>query len=90
MRSATILIAEDERTARNSLAGLLEAEGFRVLAAEDGTQALSLLLSEEPEAALLDIRMPGMDGLTVLRRARGRFGYRADRDDGAWRQQHGD
>jgi two-component system response regulator AtoC len=70
MRSATILIAEDERTARVSLAGLLEAEGFRVLAAEDGAQALSLLLSEEPEAALLDIRMPGMDGLTVLRRAR--------------------
>jgi len=70
MRSATILIAEDERTARVSLASLLEAEGFRVLAAEDGAQALSLLLSEEPEAALLDIRMPGMDGLTVLRRAR--------------------
>jgi len=41
-----------------------------VLAAEDGAQALSLLLSEEPEAALLDIRMQGMDGLTVLRRAR--------------------
>ena len=38
MRSATILIAEDERTARNSLAGLLEAEGFRVLAAETGTR----------------------------------------------------
>ena len=70
MRSATILIAEDERTARVSLAGLLEAEGFRVLATDDGAQALSLLLSEEPEAALLDIRMPGMDGLTVLRRAR--------------------
>ncbi len=70
MRNATILIAEDERTARVSLAGLLEAEGFRVLAAEDGAQALSLLLSEEPEAALLDIRMPSMDGLTVLRRAR--------------------
>ena len=70
MRSDTILIAEDERTARTSLAGLLEAEGFRVLTAEDGTEALSLLLSEEPEAAVLDIRMPGLDGLTVLRRAR--------------------
>lgn len=70
MRSATILIAEDERTARISLAGLLEAEGFRVLTAENGTEALSLLLSEEPDAAILDIRMPGMDGLTVLRRAR--------------------
>ena len=70
MRTATILIAEDERTARTSLAGLLETEGFRVLTAENGTEALSLLLSEEPEAAILDIRMPGMDGLTVLRRAR--------------------
>src|SRR5258708_1357179 len=70
MRSATILIAEDERTARTSLAGLLEAEGFRVLTAENGIEALSLLLSEEPEAAILDIRMPEMDGLTVLRRAR--------------------
>ena len=67
---ATILIAEDERTARTSLAGLLEAEGFRVLTAENGTEALSMLLLEEPEAAILDIRMPGMDGLTVLRRAR--------------------
>jgi two-component system response regulator AtoC len=70
MRTSTILIAEDERTARNSLAGLLEAEGFRVLMAEDGTEALSVLLSEEPEAAVLDIRMPGMDGLAVLRRAK--------------------
>jgi len=70
MRTATILIAEDERTARTSLAGLLEAEGFHVLTAENGTEALSMLLSEEPEAAILDIRMPGMDGLTVLRRAR--------------------
>ena len=70
MRSSTILIAEDERTARISLAGLLEAEGFRVLTAEDGTEALSVLLSEEPEAAVLDIRMPGMDGLAVLRRAK--------------------
>ncbi|HLH40381.1 MAG TPA: sigma-54 dependent transcriptional regulator [Bryobacteraceae bacterium] len=70
MRASTILIAEDERTARTSLAGLLEAEGFRVLTAENGTEALSVLLSEEPEAAVLDIRMPGMDGLAVLRRAK--------------------
>lgn len=70
MRNATILIAEDERTARTSLTGLFEGAGFRVLTAENGAEALSLLLSEEPEAAVLDIRMPGLDGLTVLRRAR--------------------
>jgi DNA-binding NtrC family response regulator len=70
MPTATILIAEDEKTARLSLAGLFESEGYRVLMAENGTDALSLLLTEEPEAAILDIRMPGLDGLTVLRRAR--------------------
>jgi CheY-like chemotaxis protein len=71
MRSATILIAEDERTARVSLAGLLQAEGFHVLEAEDAARALSLLLSEDPEVALIDIRMPAMDGLTVLRAREG-------------------
>jgi DNA-binding response OmpR family regulator len=70
MRNATIFIAEDERTARTSLTGLFEAAGFRVLTADNGNEALSLLLSEEPEAAVLDIRMPGLDGLTVLRRTR--------------------
>lgn len=70
MPTATILIAEDEKTARLSLTGLFESEGYHVLIAENGTDALSLLLTEEPEAAILDIRMPGLDGLTVLRRAR--------------------
>ena len=70
MRKARILVAEDDRTARVSLAGLLEAEGFEVLTAENGTQAESLLLDQEPDVALLDIRMPGLDGLTLLRRAR--------------------
>ena len=70
MRKERILIAEDDRTARQSLAGLLQGEGFDVLCAETGTQAQSLLMNEEPDVALLDIRMPGLDGLTILRRAR--------------------
>jgi len=65
-----VLIAEDERAARVSLQALLEAAGFKVMAAEDGRSALSLLLMEEPAAALLDIRMPGLDGLEVLKKAR--------------------
>ncbi len=69
MPIATVLVAEDEYAARTSLEGLLEGEGFRVLTAEDGRQALSLVLHEEPDAVLLDIRMPEMDGLTVLRQA---------------------
>lgn len=69
MLKATVLIAEDEPGARNSLTALLEDEGFRVLSAADGVDALSLTLREEPDAVLLDIRMPGLDGLAVLKRA---------------------
>ncbi len=69
MSISTVLVAEDEETARNSLVALLEAEGLRVLSAADGAQALSLTLHEEPDAVLLDIRMPGLDGLSVLRQA---------------------
>jgi two-component system, NtrC family, response regulator AtoC len=69
MPASSVLVAEDEQVARTSLVELLEAEGFRVLAAEDGEQALSLILREEPDAVLLDIRMPRLDGLSVLRQA---------------------
>lgn len=69
MSIATVLVAEDEDAARDSLVALLQAEGLLVLAARDGVEALSLILHEEPEAVLLDIRMPGLDGLSVLRRA---------------------
>jgi DNA-binding NtrC family response regulator len=66
----TVLVAEDEQAARVSLTALVEAAGFRVIPVEDGKTALSLLLHDEPDAALLDIRMPGIDGLEVLRKAR--------------------
>ncbi len=70
MSISTVLVAEDEDAARTSLVALLESEGFRVLSARDGTEALSLTLHEEPDAVLLDIRMPGLDGLSVLRQAK--------------------
>ena len=69
MPMTTVLIAEDEEAARNSLAALLEAARFRVLSACNGEEALSLILHEEPDAVLLDVRMPGIDGLSVLKRA---------------------
>jgi len=70
MRKETVLIAEDESAARRSLAGLLESEGFHVLTAENGEEALSALRSQKPDVALLDIRMPRLDGLSVLRALR--------------------
>jgi AmiR/NasT family two-component response regulator len=52
------------------LEGLLQAEGSDVISAETGTEAQTLLMSEEPDVALLDIRMPGLDGVSILRGAR--------------------
>lgn len=69
MSIASVLVAEDEENSRRSLVALLEGEGFDVLSAEDGAKALSVVLHEEPDAVLLDIRMPGLDGLSVLRQA---------------------
>src|SRR5438309_685888 len=68
--NGTVLVAEDERTARMSLAELLEGRGYRVIQVEDGPGALSALMQKTFDAGLLDIRMPGMDGLTILKRAR--------------------
>jgi len=65
-----ILIVEDERTALKALSALLEDEGYLVLKAENGETGLSLALQQEPELILLDIRLPGMDGITVLQRLR--------------------
>lgn len=67
---ARILIVEDERTALHSLEVMLTEEGYAVLSAEEGEAGLSLALREEPDLVLLDIRLPGMDGLTLLQRLR--------------------
>lgn len=70
MSGKFILIAEDEPTARLALRGLLEAEGFQVALAGDGESALQLALAHHPAVMLLDVRMPGLDGLSVQKRLR--------------------
>jgi DNA-binding NtrC family response regulator len=65
-----ILIAEDEQAARESLRALLQDEGYRVFCAADGDEAARMLASSTMEAALIDIRMPGKDGLSLLRELR--------------------
>jgi len=67
-----VLIAEDEPQARESLRVLLEEEGYRVWCAADGDQASELLRSQPLDAALIDIRMPGKDGLALLAELRER------------------
>ena len=65
-----ILIVEDERTALRALKLILEDEGYRVLEAANGADGLRLALNEEPDLVLLDIRLPDVDGITVLQRLR--------------------
>ena len=65
-----ILVVEDERTALQSLSLLLEDEGYEVLRAECGEVGLALALHEEPDLILLDVRLPDIDGITVLQRLR--------------------
>ena len=66
--AVTVLIVDDEERIRASLSGVLMDEGFSVLKAEDGKTALQFIKQEMPEVVLLDIWMPGIDGIETLRR----------------------
>jgi DNA-binding response OmpR family regulator len=63
-----ILVVDDETTARQSLAEILRLEDYRVTAAENGQAALEHLEIGSYDVMLLDIKMPGLDGVEVLRR----------------------
>jgi len=63
---ARILIAEDERVLRESLAELLGDEGYTVLQAANGREVQQIILKEAVDLVLSDIRMPEMDGMTLL------------------------
>lgn len=67
-----ILVAEDERDLNRLIVRTLEKEGYGVDACFDGREALYYLENTEYDAAVLDIMMPKMDGLEVLRNIRGR------------------
>jgi CheY-like chemotaxis protein len=62
-----ILVAEDNRDGADMLAVLLRLEGHSVEVAYDGPRALELITIMAPHLALLDIRMPGLDGLEIAR-----------------------
>lgn len=72
--TATILIADDDATLRAIAAELLSGEGYRVLEAEDGDQALTLVEAEGIDLIVLDMLMPNKDGLeTIIELRRRRF-----------------
>ena len=63
----SILIVDDEPTILQSLGGILTDEGFEVITASNGYEALKLIDSESPDLVLLDIWMPGIDGIETLK-----------------------
>jgi DNA-binding response OmpR family regulator len=65
-----ILVAEDSPTVRRLVCTRLTADGYEVLEAHDGEEALTLALSEQPAALVLDKVMPKLDGFEVVRRLR--------------------
>jgi DNA-binding response OmpR family regulator len=67
-RRQRVLIAEDDEPTRRMLGDFLEQEGYQVQLAADGKQALELASSFLPDLILLDVKMPGIDGLEVARR----------------------
>ena len=68
--NATVILAEDERLIRQSLVGLLEANGYDVRAGKDGEEALRLYRERRPDLMLLDVMMPKRSGYEVCEAVR--------------------
>jgi UDP-3-O-acyl N-acetylglucosamine deacetylase len=66
-----VLIVDDEERVVQSIAGVLEDEGFQVATARSGEEAIRVFQQEEPDITLLDIWLPGMDGIEILKRLKG-------------------
>ena len=67
--AASILVVDDEKLIRWSVSERLTRNGFNAASAETGEQALEMILASPPDVMLLDVRLPGIDGLETLRRA---------------------
>src|SRR5580704_4997398 len=65
-----LLVVDDEASVREALALVLDLSGFEVTTAVDGREAIHTLATESPDAVILDVLMPGLDGLEVCRRMR--------------------
>jgi two-component system response regulator ChvI len=70
MPMSTIALVDDDQNILLSLSMALEAESFRVLTYSDGIMAFQGFKASQPDLAILDIKMPGMDGMELLRRLR--------------------
>lgn len=79
----TLLVVDDNRSVRESLKFLLLRRGYQVLVAESGQEALELSLQNVFDGALVDVNMPGMNGIEVCRALRDQA-IAADREIAVW------
>lgn len=70
LKDATILLVDDEPDLRAIIAEWFKREGCHVLVAEDGAQALSIISAEQVDVVVSDVRMPVMDGITLLKKVK--------------------
>ncbi|MGQ9561162.1 MAG: response regulator [Candidatus Oleimicrobiaceae bacterium] len=70
MKQGRVLVVDDEQVMRDSLRAWLEDEGFEVATAEDALRALAIAKEQHFDVAVVDIRMPGMDGIVLQKKLR--------------------
>jgi len=68
--AAKVLVVDDEKSVRDLLQSFLQGTGYQAIMASNGEEAIELARSESPNAILLDVKMPGIDGVETCRRLR--------------------
>ncbi len=76
MTGRTVLLVDDSKTVRQSARGYLESEGYRVITAADGFEALALVVEHRPALVLADIMMPRLDGYQTCALIKNNADYR--------------
>jgi len=71
-KKSKLLVIDDDESIRKVLTITLRDAGYQILAAEDGAKGLEIFAEEKPDIILCDLRMPGMDGISVLKEMKAR------------------
>ncbi|WP_347274033.1 response regulator [Candidatus Kuenenia sp.] len=74
MSNKNVMVVEDNEKNRKLIRVVLKAKGYNVIEATTGEEALSLLKEQRPDIILMDIQLPGIDGLTLIRQIKADVG----------------